>query len=101
MPTLTYTFHSLTPTLSLSLFPLSLILLTPSLSLFSPSSLTHPQPPPHHGSIQLAVDVSIPELLGGVGGEAIYIGTPYHTHVVINTHITSSISNAVYSGSGV
>ena len=26
-------------------------------------------------SIQLAVDVSIPEPLGGVGGEAVYIGT--------------------------
>ena len=27
-------------------------------------------------SMQLAVDVSIPELFGGVGGEAVYIGTP-------------------------
>lgn len=40
----------------------------------SPSPSPTPTPSLAPLSIQLAVDVCIPEPLGGVGGEAIYIG---------------------------
>ena len=54
--------------------------LHPSLSLYSLA-------PSLYYSIQLAVDVSIPEPLGGVGGEAVYIGTYMHIWLTVGTHI--------------